>query len=94
MLHKERDCSNGENGKYETWDKGHKKQENCRPERDLGLGRRQFAAPAVGTRLGVTRVHVELRAELDVVASAAEVAEQRLADSDAIAVVAIFHRDV
>src|SRR5258706_14078669 len=41
--------------------------------------------------LGVTWVHVELVAELDVVAPAAKVTEQRLADSDTIAVVTIFH---
>src|SRR6266853_1932131 len=45
------------------------------------------------TGLGVTRVHVELVAKLDVIAPAAKVAEQRLSDSDAIAVVTIFHRD-
>jgi hypothetical protein len=33
-------------------------------------------------------------AELDVVAPAAEIAKERLADSDVIAVVTIFHRDV
>ena len=48
----------------------------------------------MGTGLGVARVHMQLWAELDVVAPAAEIAEQRLADSDAIAVVTIFHRGV
>jgi hypothetical protein len=94
MLDKERHRGDGENGEDETWDKGEEKQENRRPERDLGLRCRQFAAPAMGTRLGIAGVHMQPRAELDVIAPAAEVAEQGLADSDAIAVVTIFHRDV
>lgn len=53
MLDKERHGGNGENGEYRAWDEGHEKQENRRPERDLGLRHRQFAAPALGTGLGI-----------------------------------------
>ena len=46
----------------------------------------------MGTGFGVTRVHMEFRAELDVVAPAAKITEQGFADGDAVAVIAIFHR--
>jgi hypothetical protein len=75
MLDEERDRGDGEDGEYQAGDEGQEKQENVRPEWDLGLGRRQFAASAVGTGLSIAGVHVKPRAELDVVAPAAEVAK-------------------
>jgi hypothetical protein len=45
----------------------------------------------VGTGLGIARVHMEFRTQLNVVAPPVKIAEQRLPDSGAIAVVTIFH---
>src|ERR1700676_1353503 len=75
----------------ETWNDGQKEQKDRCPKRDLRLRCRKFTAPATGAGFGVSRVYMHPVAELDVVASPAKIAEERLADSDAIAVVTIFH---
>jgi hypothetical protein len=88
---KECDRKDRKQCEYETRNDGQEKQENRRPKRDLRLGRRQFATSAVGTSLGVSRVHVQFGAELDVIAPPTKIAEQRFPDSGPIAVVTIFH---
>jgi len=91
MADKEEDRSNRKDREEQAGDDGQQEQENRGPERNLGLRCREFTAPAMGARLGVARVHMQLGAELDVVAPPAKIAEQGFADSDAITVVTIFH---
>jgi hypothetical protein len=91
MSQKENDCNDGHDREQQTGDEGQEKQENSGPERDLRLWSREFLAPATRTCCSVPGIHMQPGAELYVIAPAAKVAEQRLTDSDAIAVVAIFH---
>ena len=92
VLDEENDGGDRHDGEQQAGNEGEEKQEDGGPEGDLRLRSREFLAAAAGACLGIPRIHMQPGTDFDVVAPAAKVAEQRFADSDAIAVVAIFHR--
>jgi hypothetical protein len=90
----EHDYGNREDDKQNARNSGEKKQKKYGPERDLWLRHRQFMAPAAGACFRIACIRMQLRTELHVITPAAKVAEERLADSAAIAVITILHRSV
>lgn len=67
------------------------KPEYLPPERNLWLRSGKFATAALGANIGESRINVVSRAEFDVIAAPAEVAEERLARRHMPALEAMFH---
>jgi len=70
-----------------------KQQQRCLPQRNPRVRHGEVAGAALAAGLGIARIGMPLRAELEIVGASAEVAEQRLAWRDAMALVAVAHRE-
>ena len=62
------------------------------PQRHVRMRCREFARAALAADFGIARIRMPVRAEFEIVRPSAEVAEQRLAGGDSMALVAIAHR--
>lgn len=87
-------CCKRDDGSYrkkKAGDEFQKILDDRRPQGRSGLRRREIPAAALGADIGVPGIGVPARAELHVVATAAEVAVARFARRDLLAVVAVAH---
>ena len=70
-----------------------KQQQRSQPQRNPRVRHGEVAGAALAADLGIAGIGMPVRAELEIVGASAEVAEQRLAGRDAMALVAVAHRE-
>lgn len=79
------------NNNKNTGNQANEENNGSQPKRNSGRGRAEIAGAALGTGLGVTRIDVTRWTELGVITGATEIAVERLAGCNAMAIVAIAH---
>ena len=82
---------NRDAGKDQAGQRRKQSDQRGQPKRKARMGSREFARAALIADFSVARIGVPVRAELEIVGTSAEVAEQRLAGSDSMTLVAVAH---